>query len=175
MHEFIENFTDVTLDQLRNAIEFEQRSVTVYGKRYPQPRLTAWYGPVDYTYSNLTWEARELPPLLLELQEAVQAHVGERLPTVLANLYRDGSDKIGWHADDEELFGEDAVIASLSFGAARDFKLRRKDRSEQLDLTLTHGSLLVMPRGMQRTWEHSLPARKRVTEPRINLTFRSLV
>lgn len=174
MYELIENFSDFTFDDLLEIIDFEQRSVTVYGKTYPQPRLTSWYGPVDYTYSNLTWEARDLPPLLLELQKEVEDYVGEQLPTVLANLYRDGSDKIGWHSDDEEIFGADVLIASLSFGEPRDFKLRRKDRTEKADLTLRHGSLLIMKRGMQRSWEHSLPARKKVDCPRINLTFRTL-
>jgi alkylated DNA repair dioxygenase AlkB len=174
--ELIEQFVEMDFEELRSLLAFEQRMIVVYGKEHPQPRLTAWYGPVSYTYSNLQWGARELPSALLKsLQEKVEAHVGCKLPTMLANLYRDGSDRIGWHADDEPLFGDDPVIASLSFGAARDFKMRRKvDHKEKLSFALTDGSLLVMPAGTQREWEHSLPKRARVSEPRINLTFRPL-
>ena len=172
---YIANFTDVTMDELREAIEFEHRSVRVYGKVHPQPRLTAWYAPVEYTYSGLTWPARELPPLLERLRREVEEYAEVELPTVLANLYRNGTDKVGWHSDDEPLFGADPVIASLSFGATRTFQMRRKaDRTNKMSFELENGSLLIMPRGTQPHWEHALPVRKRVSKPRINLTFRSL-
>jgi alkylated DNA repair dioxygenase AlkB len=174
MH-FVERFTDLSLETLRDIIPFAQHSVRVWGKQYPQPRLTAWYGPVDYTYSNLTLSAKELPPILEALRARVEAEAGVAFDTVLANLYRDGQDKIGWHADDEPLFGEDPIIASVSLGATRTFKMRRKDNHKiQKSFELTHGSLLIMPVGTQQNWEHCLPPRKRVTEPRINLTFRPL-
>lgn len=172
----IPDFTDVTYEDLLEVIDFQQRSVTVYGKSYPQPRLTCWYGPIPYTYSNLTWEARELPPLIKELQLKIEELTGKEFPTVLANLYRDGSDKISWHSDDEPLFGYDPCIASLSFGAERDFFLRHKaDNSIKEQFLLTDKSLLIMNEGTQSNWEHALPARKRVQEPRINLTFRPLM
>lgn len=175
MLDLIPRATDVTFEDLLEVIAFEQRSVTVFGKVYPQPRLTKWYGPVPYAYSNLRWEAEEMPELLKRLRDIAQERAGCELPTCLANLYRNGRDKVGWHSDDEDLFGSDPVIASFSFGCARDFKVRPKgDTSGTQTLSLEPQSLLIMPSGFQSTHEHSLPARKRVSEPRINLTFRPL-
>jgi alkylated DNA repair dioxygenase AlkB len=92
---------------------------------------------------------------------------------VLANLYRDGNDSMGWHADDEPELGDEPVIASVSLGAERDFTLRRRDRRGQtVAMPLPHGSLLLMAGPTQRHWQHALPKRRRMREPRINLTFR---
>lgn len=168
-------FGTLPLAQLREAIEFEQRSVRVFGRVHPQPRLTAWYGPKPYAYSGLVWPARDLPPLLAGLRDRVEALTGERFDSVLANLYRGGSDCVGWHADDEPLFGPDPVVASLSFGATRRFLLKRRDGSERLRFELTDGSLLVMPRGTQPHWLHSIPRTKRPVGARVNLTFRHTV
>lgn len=173
--QLIENFVHLDVTTLLEVIPFQQKSIIVFGKTHPQPRLTAWFGPCAYTYSHLTWEPQELPERLLEVKSAVEEYCECEFPTMLANLYRDGNDKVGWHSDDEPLFGSDPIIASLSFGAARDFILRRKDdHSVKEKFKLTHGSLLVMPKGTQTAWEHCLPKRKRVSEPRINFTFRPL-
>ena len=82
---------------------------------------------------------------------------------------------MGWHSDDEPELGRAPVIASLSLAAARDFTLRRRATTRQAhSLLLQHGSLLIMKAGMQSRWQHALPRRARVTEPRINLTFRRI-
>lgn len=158
----------------KDLIDWQQRAVTVYGKTYPQPRLTRWYGPVPYTYSNLRWEADPLPGALVKLLAAVEAATGASFDCVLCNLYRSGSDCVGWHSDDEPLFGSDPVIASLSFGATRAFKMRSKTTKEVETYNLTHGSLLLMGRGVQSGWDHCLPRTSKQVGERVNLTFRKI-
>jgi alkylated DNA repair dioxygenase AlkB len=94
--------------------------------------------------------------------------------SALLNLYRDGSDSMGWHSDDEPELGDRPVIASLSFGASRRFRLKHRYRSDldPVALTLSHGSLLIMYADTQKNWKHSIPKSSKVREPRINLTFR---
>lgn len=157
---------------LRASIDWQQRSVRVFGKAHPQPRLTCWYGPCSYAYSGLTWEPRRMPEPIARLRDACERITGERFDSVLCNLYRDGSDTVGWHADDEPLFGDDPVVASLSFGAARKFAMKRRDGSGHCSYVLGHGDLLVMGRGVQPDWLHSVPRTRRHVGERINLTFR---
>ena len=89
------------------------------------------------------------------------------------NLYRDGRDGMGWHADDEVELGRDPVIASVSLGAPRRFCLRHRKRSNlKLDVPLPHGSLLCMSGPTQHHWVHALPKTRAVVGERINLTFR---
>ena len=171
---YVPSYTTLTFDEALDAIAFEQRDVTVFGKTHPQPRLTAWYGPVAYTYSGLTWAPAPMPDPLRGLSERFEEEYGELATTVLANLYRDGSDRMGWHRDDEAIFGGDPWIASISLGETRTFRMRTRDRSSAHDIELEHGSLLIMPRGIQRLWEHCVPPRKKRPGARINLTFRTL-
>lgn len=168
-------FGSVDFNTLRSSVDFVQRSVRVYGKEYPQPRLTRWYGPVPYLYSGLRWESSPLPSLLETIRERVETVTGERFNSVLCNLYRGGQDCVSWHADDEPLFGGDPIVASLSFGASRLFKVRHKqDHSQKMDYVLHDGSLLVMGRGVQPSWQHALPRTKAILGERINLTFRQV-
>lgn len=163
-------------EALRQAIAFEQRSVTVYGKTYPQPRLTKWYGFVPYHYSGLTWPACRMPDLLVKLTVKVRELTGGRFNSILCNLYRDGNDGVGWHSDDEPLFGPEPDVGSLSYGAARTFKVRRKDDHKVTQtFQLEDGDLLYMPTGFQREWQHTLTTTKKPVGPRINLTFRRTV
>lgn len=165
----------VDYDALNAAIDWQQREVTVFGKTHPQPRLTCWYGPCAYTYSGLTWEARPMPDLIERLRmECVQRSGGVQFDSVLCNLYRDGSDTVGWHADDEPLFGGDPIVASMSFGATRRFSLKHRETGERRTYALSDGDLLIMGRGVQRDWLHSVPRTKRKIGPRINLTFRKV-
>lgn len=172
--EYIPAYTTLTFDEIFDAVTFEQRSVTVFGKVHPQPRLTAWYGPVAYTYSGLTWAAARMPAPLAALSQRFEEEYGELATTVLANLYRNGSDRMGWHRDDEAIFGGDPWIASISLGETRTFRMRTRDRKHTYDIELEHGSLLIMPRGVQQRWEHCVPVRKKRPGARINLTFRTL-
>lgn len=106
------------------------------------------------------------------LRERLRFQLGVDFNSVLANLYRDGSDAMGWHADDEPELGEAPVIASVSLGATRRFLLRAREGGERLALDLPHGSLLVMAGGTQAAYRHALTRTRRDVGPRVNLTFR---
>lgn len=164
-----------TFEDIRGAVAWEQRSVRVFGKVHPQPRLTKWYGDVPYAYSGLTWAPEAMPEAVEAVRRRVEALTGERFNSVLCNLYRDGSDCVGWHADDEQIFGGDPVVASVTFGASRIFKIRRNDGAGVQAFELTDGSLFVMGKGVQTGWQHSVPRTSKPCGERINLTFRQTV
>lgn len=147
-------------------------TVVVYGKRYLQPRLSAWYGEASYTYSGLTLQPLPLTPLLEQLRRSVEAVTAHRYNSVLLNYYRDGQDSMGMHSDDEPELGPAPVIASLSFGATRSFVLRHKTRKLSQKIELMDGSLLLMSGNTQRFWLHGVNKTAKLTEPRLNLTFR---
>lgn len=166
----------VAYEHVKAAIAWEQRSVTVYGKTYPQPRLTKWYGDAPYVYSGLAWEPAPMPALLQTIKARVETLAKEPFNSVLCNLYRDGNDSVGWHADDEPIFGGDPVVASVSFGATRVFQLRgNKAKKVERSYNLEDGSLLVMGKGVQPNFKHCLAKTSKPVGPRINLTFRRTV
>jgi alkylated DNA repair dioxygenase AlkB len=126
-------------------------------------------------YSRVRFDPLPWTPTVAQLRDDLAARLGVRFNSVLANLYRDGRDSVGWHSDDEPELGATPVIASLSFGATRTFRLRsRATREAALSLDLSHGSLLVMSGDTQRLYQHALPKRAGITAPRINLTFRRI-
>ncbi len=163
---------------LRDTTPWRQESIKLYGREIPLPRLTAWHGDggVTYRYSGIANDPVPWTPALLEIKAAVERAAGAAFNGVLLNRYRTGLDGVAWHSDDEPEFGDDPVIASVSFGAARRFQLRHKARKElRAEVTLTHGSLLVMRGPTQRHWAHQVPKTKKPVGERINLTFRLVV
>jgi alkylated DNA repair dioxygenase AlkB len=159
-------------------IHWQHDRIKLYGKSVPLPRLSAWYGDPgkSYTYSGLTLHPHPWNDGLRTIKQAVEPAAGERFNSVLLNWYRNGEDHMSWHADDEPELGCNPVIASVNFGASRDFVLRRTDEPRQkIKIPLHHGSLLVMRGALQHHWQHSVPKRKRVTGSRFNLTFRRIV
>lgn len=162
---------------LLDLVPWEQRRVRVYGREVPQPRLVAWFGDPgrSYTYSGLTLDPSPWTSLLVELRSACEAIAGVAFNSGLANLYRDGRDSLSWHADDEPELGPDPVIASLSLGAERRFDFRHRESGETVRTLLPAGSVVVMSSGCQRQWVHQVPKMLRVNDPRINLTFRTIL
>ena len=164
------------LVQLTAEVAWEQRAIRIFGQEMPQPRLTAWYGDLAarYTYSGLTWEPRPWTPALLALRQRVETATEARYNSVLLNLYRDGRDSMGWHADDEPELGPAPTIASLSLGATRRFRLRPRPglAHPPFSIDLPNGSLLLMRGPTQQHWQHALPKTVRPVGPRLNLTFR---
>jgi len=156
-----------------------QRYVTIYGKRYAEPRLTAWYGEAgkSYSYSGITLQPLPWTPLLLEIKARVDAAAQTTFNSVLLNFYRAGRDSNGWHQDNEPELGQNPVIASVSFGATRRFQLRHKFNQHvpRLALDLTPGSLLLMAGPTQHFWQHQIPKTAKAVAPRINLTFRVIL
>ena len=167
------------LDILYRETPWQHETIVIAGRRIMQPRLTAWYGDpgTAYTYSGLTVHPREWTPALRDLRARTETTAGRSFNSVLLNLYRDGNDAMGLHADDEKELGKDPVIASVSLGAARRFVLRHKRREPRIPdvtLDLPGGSLLVMAGTTQSHWKHGVPRTKGMDGMRINLTFRSI-
>lgn len=159
-------------DELLRRLQIEIPWVQQQTSWGPEPRLTSWHADngISYTYSGRTLTALPLTPLLDGLRVSVQRHTGARYNSVLLNLYRDGRDSIGFHADDEP--GVGPTIASLSFGASRVFELKPNRKGPHpVKVEMEHGSLLVMAGDTQRNWKHGI--RKSDAEGlRVNLTFR---
>ena len=156
---------------------WKQDHIKLYGKVIPLPRLTSWYGDpgMNYTYSGIPCEPNPWNKGLSWLKEKAEALADHQFNSALLNWYRDGSDTLSWHADDEKELGKNPTIASVSLGETRDFILRKKDdHSCKLKFALSHGSILIMKGELQEHWEHSVPARKRITKSRINITFRTI-
>ena len=161
--------------ELRRTIDWQQESILMFGRRVLVPRLVAWHGDpgTSYTYSGTLHQPLPWTSPLARIRDRVSELSCARFNAVLLNLYRDGRDGMGWHADDETELGRDPVIASVSLGATRRFCLRhRKRRNLKLDLPLPHGSLLCMSGPTQHHWVHALPKTRAAVGERINLTFR---
>ncbi|RSK39217.1 alpha-ketoglutarate-dependent dioxygenase AlkB family protein [Mangrovimonas spongiae] len=154
---------------------WQQDDITVFGKTYKQPRLTALYAENNkpYSYSNINMHPKKFTNTLLSLKSKIEDVCNHNFSTVLLNLYRDGNDSNGWHADNEKELGKHPTIASLSLGASRVFKFKHKTlKKENHKLLLQHGSLLIMKGAMQEFWVHQIPKTKQHVGKRINLTFR---
>lgn len=163
---------------LLSETPWQQDWITLYGKRHPLPRLTAWYGDAGtiYTYSGITMQPQAWTPTLLALKTALERVAQTAFNSVLLNYYRTGQDSMGWHSDDEPELGPNPIIASLSLGGTRRFVLRHRcDRTvEKVEFALGHGSLLIMQGTTQHFWQHQVPKTAKPTAPRINLTFRAI-
>jgi alkylated DNA repair dioxygenase AlkB len=165
--------------RFKENIKWRQSEVFVCGKKHLEPRLTAWYGDEGAVYS---YAKKKLVPEkwfseLANLKKEVERMIpGTLFNSVLVNLYRDGKDKMGWHADNEKELGLNPVIASLSLGATRFFDLKHKhDSSQKFRFELKSGMLLIMSGKLQENWLHQIPQQRKVHQPRINLTFRKVV
>ncbi|MET4676118.1 alkylated DNA repair dioxygenase AlkB [Luteibacter sp. PvP120] len=168
---------DALLASLLATLPWEVHRIRMFGRQVDSPRLSAWIGDADaaYRYSGTRFIPHPWPDSLHALRERVGAACGTSFNSVLANLYRNGADRMGWHSDDETELGAEPVIASVSLGAARTFRFRaRAGGGPAVAVDLPHGSLLRMAGATQRLYKHELPARRRVDAPRINLTFRQV-
>jgi alkylated DNA repair dioxygenase AlkB len=163
--------------RLHAEIAWERHRLRIFGREVDSPRLSCWIGDADavYRYSGTRFAPHPWTPALIELREYISSHCGECSNSVLANLYRDGRDSMGWHSDDEPELGRDPAILSFSFGGVRRFRLRhRHDPRLRLELDLPSGSLLRMAGTTQRFYRHDLPKTARAVPARINLTYRTL-
>jgi alkylated DNA repair dioxygenase AlkB len=164
------------LDRLLTAIEWRNDEAIIYGKHIRTKRKVAWYGDreYDYTYSNTTKRALRWTDDLLSLKAKAEELSGARYNSCLLNLYQDGDEGMSWHSDSEKELEKDGAIASISFGAERRFQFKHKNTGQLVEVLLETGSLLVMRGTCQTFWMHALPKTKKVTRPRVNLTFRSI-
>ena len=168
---------DSYFESLLNNIEWKNDQAFIYGKLIITKRKVAWYGDKDYeyTYSGTTKRALPWTQEILEIKSIAEEHAHEKFNSCLLNLYNSGDEGMAWHSDDEKDLKKNGAIGSLSFGAERKFAFKNKETKETISVFLEHGSLLVMKGATQTNWLHRLPPTKRIFNPRINLTFRTIV
>jgi alkylated DNA repair dioxygenase AlkB len=164
-------------DFLLSKIFWQNDQAVIFGKVITTKRKVAWYAEHNYfyTYSNITKQALKWTPELAALKNIVEQISQSKFNSCLLNLYHDGDEAMAWHSDDEKSLVKNSTIASLSFGAQRNFAFKHKITKEKIGLTLENGSLLIMKDNTQTNWLHSLPKSKKIKTPRINLTFRLMV
>ncbi len=164
-------------ESLLTTVEWKNDEAIIFGKLIITKRKVAWYGDkgFDYTYSNTTKQALPWTRELMELKKIAEEITNATYNSCLINLYHNGDEGVTWHSDDEKTLGKNSSIASLTFGAERKFSFKHKQTRQTISVILEHGSLLVMKGATQTNWLHSIPKTRRVTQPRINLTFRTIV
>ncbi|XP_041266046.1 DNA oxidative demethylase ALKBH2 isoform X2 [Onychostruthus taczanowskii] len=170
---------DEIFQELEKEVEYFEDDATklqVFGKWHKIPRKKVTYGDpgLSYTYSGVTFHPKPWIPVLTRIRERVTSETGHSFNFVLINRYKDGLDHIGEHRDDEKELVPRSPIASVSFGACRDFVFRRRGAG-RISVALAHGSLLLMEHPSNVHWHHSLPPRRGVLAPRVNLTFRNVL
>jgi alkylated DNA repair dioxygenase AlkB len=161
---------------LEKEVDWLEKEIILFGKKIMQPRLVSFYGDqnVSYKYSGQTINALPWISLLRGLKEKVELASNTSFNSCLLNYYRDGNDSMGWHQDNEKELGENPIIASVSFGGQRVFKLKHIDLEIKKDIVLTNGSLLIMAGSTQHFYKHAILKTKKSVLPRINLTFRQI-
>jgi len=166
---------DKLFDTIYKETPWQEDEIKLFGKTYKQPRLTSFYAnnKNSYSYSNITMTPNSFTATLSSIKEKIEKLISTTFTSCLLNLYRNGQDSNGWHADDEKELGINPIIASISLGQERFFHLKHKDdKTLKAKLLLEHGSLLVMKGETQHHWLHQIPKSKTQNGPRINLTFR---
>ena len=165
---------DALLDEVIDTANWQQERFPMFGRVVVAPRLTAWYGEpgTTYRYSGVERPAGTWLPPIEKLALQVAGAVAWRFNYVLVNRYRDGNDMLGWHADDEADLGETPVLAAISVGAERVFRMRPRRGGASTAAVLGHGSLLVMWGNSQRDYKHCLPRTRRPVSERLSFTFR---
>ena len=170
--------TEAVIDRLIDEVPWRAENIVVWGKTIPQPRLIAWYGDKEatYTYSGIRHDPLPWTDGLMEIKSRVEKVADTNFNSVLLNYYRHHRDSMGLHSDDESELGRRPIIASLSLGEERTFLFKHKTRKDVkvLRLKLASGSLLLMRGDTQHCWKHGIEKEKRPCGPRINLTFRRI-
>ena len=168
--------SDKLLETLLERNQWEREIFKIYGKSISAPRLTSWFSDpmVSYRYSGKKRFGKPFTPELFQLRQILNARLNVHFNFVLANFYRDGKDYVGWHADDEPDLGSRPLIASVSLGESRRFRVRHNSRKVTESIDLVHGSLLIMRGQSQSHFKHCLAKTKRLVNSRINLTFRTI-
>jgi alkylated DNA repair dioxygenase AlkB len=164
-------------EALSHDITYLQGEIRLFGKTYKKPRLEAFFNASgqSYTYSNVRLEGLPFPTLLQTLKTKVEKRLGQSFNAALVNLYRNGLDSNGWHADNESVLGPNPTIGSVSFGSTRMFILKHNLTKKTIKIPLEDGDILWMGPSIQHQWKHCIPKELAVQEPRINVTFRTLV
>lgn len=174
---FNQQSADFYYGALLETIRWQNDEAFIFGKKIITKRKVAWYGDeaFSYTYSNNTKTALPWTDELVTIKQIVEEKSGETFNSCLLNLYHSGEEGMAWHSDAEKDLAKEGAIASVSFGAERKFCFKHKESSEKIELLLPHGSLLIMKGETQKNWLHRLPPTKKISNSRVNLTFRTIV
>lgn len=169
-----ENEAQIIFNELLHTLNWQQEQLFIYGRRVKVPRLMCWFGDKNthYQYSGVNHQPQPWTKTLLLIKQKIESFHSCSFNSVMANLYRNGADSMGCHADDEKELGENPLIASLSLGEQRLIKFRHSKSKDVVDLILNHGDLLIMAGEIQHHWKHEIPKTKKTKTERINLTFR---
>lgn len=182
--EYIPNFlpdklSDNAFENIIKEVEFltdEESSIKIFGKIINIPRKQCAYGDegTSYQFSGITIGGKiwDDVPFLNHIKEYINEELKIPVNFVLVNLYQDGNDYIGYHSDDEKDLDGKYPIVSLSFGTMRPFFLKHKVSGKVHEYLLSNNSCVLMKHPCQKLYKHSLPKRKKIKDPRINLTFR---
>jgi alkylated DNA repair dioxygenase AlkB len=167
---------DCLYHALFEKIDWEHDKVKIMGKEIITKRKVAWHGsePYEYRYSGVSKNALPWNETLLAIKQKIEKQTGEQFNSCLLNLYHSGKEGMAWHCDNEKMLKKNAAIASVSFGASRTFSFKHKLSGVKVNVSLHHGTLLMMKEETQQHWLHCLPPTTKVVSPRINLTFRTI-
>lgn len=174
--QWIDNQKSLDLfEYLTFQIEWMNDEVVLFGKKHILRRKVAWVADqgLTYKYAGHTKTPQPWLPELMQLKNQLEFFTKSSFNACLINYYHDGIDAMGWHADNEPEIVPNSTIASISLGASRKFKFKHRQLPLTKDITLENGSLLLMEGTIQKHWLHALPKSKKISDPRINLTFRN--
>lgn len=168
---------DVLFQELINKVDWKNEVVIMFGKEIITKRKVAFYSDqkIEYRYAQKTKKGLTWLPVLLDIKNMVESFTHSSYNACLLNLYHDGNEAMGWHADNESEIQPNSSIASLSLGAERRFLFKNRATKETTAVLLENGSLLEMKGAIQKNWLHSLPKASKINTPRINLTFRQMI
>lgn len=174
---FTEEQSEIYYVKLLNEINWQHDVVKIFGKEIITKRKVAFLGDegISYKYSGKYKIAENWLKFILEIKSTVEQISGEKFNACLLNYYHNGSEAMSWHSDNEKEILKHSAIASVSFGAERKFGFKHNFTKEEISLMLENGSLLIMKDEIQIYWKHKLYTNAKITEPRINLTFRTIV
>ena len=174
---FTKEQSEIYYVKLLNEINWQHDVVKIFGKEIITKRKVAFLGDegISYKYSGKTKIAENWLKFILEIKSTVEQISGEKFKACLLNYYHNGSEAMSWHSDNEKEILKHSAIASVSFGAERKFGFKHNFTKEEISLMLENGSLLIMKDETQIYWKHKLYTSVKITEPRINLTFRTIV
>ena len=174
---FTEEQSEIYYVKLLNEINWQHDVVKIFGKEIITKRKVAFLGEegIFYKYSGKTNIAEKWLKFILEIKSKVEQISGEKFNACLLNYYHNGSEAMSWHSDNEKEILKHSAIASVSFGAERKFGFKHNFSKEEIFLMLENGSLLIMKDETQIYWKHKLYTNAKIIEPRINLTFRTII
>jgi len=175
----IDNFfskeeSDYYYTTLLNQTNWHEYDMPMYDKIVTAPRMISWFE--DKGNIGADAATPELTTDLQNIRKRIEQETQLKFNAVLLNLYRNGNDGVSWHSDKTDKSGINPIIASVTFGETRMFRLRHKERKDvpQVEIPLHHGTFLLMSGTTNSFWQHQIPKTARAILPRINLTFRQV-